>query len=80
VTRTVARLQIVLLDDNERESGRFDHDTDHRYTLNELVEHPENGDLWLVCAIEQAEPPFAQRVTWIYVGHPEAGANLAKPS
>ena len=61
-------LEIVLLDGEEHETGRFDHATERRYTINELVDHPDDGDLWLVCAVEPAEPPYAERVTWIYVG------------
>jgi hypothetical protein len=61
-------VQIVLLDANERETGRFDRATDRHYRVNDLVEHPADRDLWLVSAVEPAEAPYAEIVTCLYVG------------
>lgn len=77
----ISRVQIVRLDAaGEREVGRFDQEAERRYVVNDLVEHPDDADLWLVCSVEPAEPPYSKRVTWIYVGRPESDPRFPNPS
>jgi hypothetical protein len=65
---------------SERTCGRFDHEAARPYTVNDLVEHPDDADLWLVCSVEPAEAPYSERVTWIYVGRPDTKPDIAEPS
>ena len=71
------RVQVVLIDDDDREVGRLDQTTDLRYQVNDLGEHPDERDLWLVCAVEPGEPPYTQHATWIYVGRNDADRRSA---
>ena len=62
-------MEILLLDGEERETTRYEHQTDGRCELNQLAELPHEPDLYLVCAIEPGEPPFEERVTCVCVGY-----------